>query len=223
MFGKLASLFVEVEKPTPGAEEPKEEKPAKKAPVAAAPAVPATPVPVPISTASINEEMAQVLTAAIEAANIEGFDYIEFRNALAALASAPLPEPQKFQTVFATAQTMGLTKQKLLDAIDFYQEVLNKKKTEFQEQVQAMVAQEVTLRENLKSRKEQEIADLQEKIRQAQSTIAEKQQEVLVVTTEINEQNLRIQQTASAFEATFASVSGKLQEDKAKIQTYIAN
>lgn len=214
MFDKLKGLFVEVEED-------------KKPVVADEPAPVSSPKPlaataVPIVPSSVNEEMAKVLNAAIEAANLDGFDYIEFKNALASLASAPIPEPQKYQTVFATAGTMGLTKQKLIDAIDYYQKVIDKKKEEFQTQVQAMVAKEITSREELKVQKEKEIVDLQEKIRQAQSTISERQQEILGISTEINEQNLRIQQTASAFEATFASVAGKLQEDKAKIQTYIA-
>jgi hypothetical protein len=220
MFEKLTSLFVEMDKEPDKTEDVKVEKP-KKGRISTVPPVPTPTVPI-ITSASVNDDMAKVLNSAIEGASRGDFDYLKFRNALAALASAPLPEPQKFQTVYATASTMGLTKEKLVDSIDFYQGVIDKKKTEFADEVQAMLAQEVGTREKTKAQKEQEIADLQEKIRQAQASIAETQQEILTVTTEINEQNLRIQQTSSAFEATFAFVSGKLQEDKAKIQTYIA-
>lgn len=234
MFGKIASMFVDVD----GSEEPKTEEAAapepekKEAAPASAPAPaaapsastapPTTPAPPPFVPATVNEEMVELLSSAIEAANLDGFDYIEFRNSLAAMASAPMPEKQKFQAVFATASTMGLTKQKLVDAIDHYQGVISNKKTEFDSHVEGMKAQEVTAREQLKEKKEQEIAALSEQIQQAQAAIAERQQEILNISNEINEQNLRIQQTSASFEATYNFVSGKLEEDKGKIQSYLA-
>jgi hypothetical protein len=219
MFEGIKNLFVEVEKTPDKSEEiTKNEIKKRLTPIPAAPSIP----PIGMS-ASVNEDMAKVLNEAIETAKTQGFDYLKFRNSLVALAAVPMPEPQKFQTVFATAQTMGLTKETLLSSVDFFQQILDKKKAEFLESEQSIVAQEVTSRENTKAQKEQEIADLQEKIRQAQTTIAEKQQENLTLTSEINEQNLRIQQTAAAFEATFAFVSGNLQADKTKIQTYLAD
>ena len=229
MFGKLANLFVEIEdnKESDKKEESKatattsETQPAPQP--QQQPATASAPPPTKqIIPATINEEMVEFLSSAIEAANLDGFDYIEFRDSLAAMASAPMSEQQKFIAVFATACTMGLTKEKLLDSISHYQNVIEGKKAEFAAHVEAMVAQEVTAREQLKTRKEQEISALAEQIQKAQASIAEKQQEVVTISNEINEQNLHIQQTASSFEATFGFVAGKLEEDKNKIQSYLA-
>jgi len=232
MFKKFANIFVDIED-SPSPQEKKEEGGAKnEQQTTVTPSSPAPTAPAPIASvapkptfvpATVNEAMAELLSKAIEAANLEGFDYLEFRNALAAMASAPLSEQQKFQAVFATATTMGVTKDKLVGAIDHYQQVLDKQRAEFQVQVDAMIAQEVTQREALKSKKEEEIAALAEQIQQAQAAITEKQQEILTLSNEINEQNLNIQQTASSFEATFNFVSGRLQEDKCKIQNYLAS
>jgi hypothetical protein len=235
MFNKLASIFVDIEDSPQVPPQEKKEESAENETTAAAPAPASSPAPTntPAPTtsvapkpvfvpATVNEAMVELLSKAIEAANLEGFDYLEFRDALAAMASAPLSEQQKFQAVFATATTMGVTKDRLVEAIDHYQQVLDHQKAEFQAQVESMIAQEVTQREELKSAKEQEIAALSEQIQQAQAAIGEKQQEILALSNEINEQNLNIQQTASSFEATFNFVSGKLQEDKGKIQNYLA-
>ena len=228
MFGKLASMFVEVESaPTPAPVQDK--KPAQPVPpgyAAAASVVPVAPIAAPIAAPAIpgavDEKMVEFLAKAIDEANMPGFDYIEFRNALAAMASAPLPENQKYIAVFATASTMGLTKDKLLAAIDHYQAVLDSKKKDFQIQVDQMTALQVTKREELKSAKEAEIQTLMVQIQEAQAAIAAKQQEALEINSEIGRERLNIQQTAASFEATYNFVSGKLQGDKQKIEAYIA-
>lgn len=221
MFGKLASMFVEVENtttPTP----PQEKKPVQQ-PVPPASVVPTSAVPVvaPAIPGAVDENMVKFLSQAIEDANIPGFDYIEFRNALAAMASAPLPENQKYIAVFATASTMGLTKDSLLKAIDHYQGILDSKKKEFQAQVDQMIAREVTKREELKAAKETEIQTLLQQIQEAQAAIAAKQQEALEINSEIGRERLNIQQTSASFDATYNFVSGKLQGDKQKIEAYI--
>jgi hypothetical protein len=221
MFSKLASMFVEVEStPTPAPQEIK-----KPVPPGAASFVAPTPSTVTIAAPAIpgavDEKMVEFFSKAIEDSNIPGFDYIEFRNALAAMVNTPLPENQKYIAVFATASTMGLTKDKLTAAIDHYQGVLDSKKKDFQAQVDQMTAREVTKREDIKTAKEAEIQSLLQQIQEAQTAIAAKQQEALEINAEIGRERLNIQQTAASFEATYNFVSGKLQGDKQKIEAYI--
>lgn len=229
MFSRLASMFVEVEN-APTAPAPEAKKPAQPVPpgyAAAASVVPPTPTVqmaptmAPAIPGAVDEKMVAFLSQAIEESNMPGFDYIEFRNALAAMASAPLPENQKYIAVFATASTMGLTKEKLLAAIDHYQNVLDSKKKEFNAHVEQMTVQQVQKREELKAAKEAEIQTLMVQIQEAQAAIAAKQQEALEINSEIGRERLNIQQTAASFDATYNFVSGKLQGDKQKIEAYI--
>ncbi len=182
----------------------------------------AAPPPAPLIGA-VDQQMAEVLASAIEAANIDGFDYIEFRNALTAMSNIPMPEQAKFQSVFATAQTMGATKDKILDSIDHYQGILESKRAEFMAQVEAMMQAEIASRQAKKEQMEQEIAQLTEQIQTAQLRIAEAQQEILKISSEINQEDLNIKNTSASFEATYNFMTGKLQEDKNKIQTYLAS
>lgn len=226
MFSRLASMFVEVES-APPAPAPEAKKPAQPVPPGYAASTPPTPsvqmapIASPAIPGAVDEKMVQFLSQAIEESNIPGFDYIEFRNSLAAMASAPLPENQKYIAVFATASTMGLTKEKLLGAIDHYQNILDSKKKEFNAQVEQMTVQQVQKREELKAAKEAEIQTLLQQIQEAQAAIAAKQQEALEINSEIGRERLNIQQTAASFDATFNFVSGKLQGDKQKIEAYI--
>ena len=62
---------------------------------------------------------------------MEGFDYFEFKQSLATLSKMPLDEATQFKSAFATAATMGITKENLLQSADYYKKVLHKEKEKF--------------------------------------------------------------------------------------------
>ena len=62
----------------------------------------------------LDERSINVLTKALENANLPGFDYLEFKQSLAALTQMNMDEAMAIKSAFATASTMGLTKEKLL-------------------------------------------------------------------------------------------------------------
>ena len=51
---------------------------------------------------------------------ITGFDYLEYRRSLKSLETFPMDEATKFRSSYATASTMGVTVEKLLESIEFY-------------------------------------------------------------------------------------------------------
>lgn len=226
MLSKLAGLFVEVEE-TKSKEEPKEEAQdlAESAPLpngngASAPVAPVATSVTP-SAVGVNEEMAEMLAAAIEEADLDGFDYLEFRDSLSKMDSIPMPEAQKFQTVFATAQTMDVTVEKLTSAIDHYHGVIEQKKQGFLAHVDEVIATQITSREQKKAENDSKIEEATAEIQRLTQVINDTQQENLTLTNEINTENLNIQNTKASFEATYGVVSGKLLEDKNKIQNYL--
>ncbi|MEM6967493.1 MAG: hypothetical protein AAF573_22205, partial [Bacteroidota bacterium] len=63
----------------------------------------------------LDEKSISFLTGALDRNNLPGFDYIEFKQSLAALAKLNMDEETAFKSAFATAATVGLTKGKLLE------------------------------------------------------------------------------------------------------------
>jgi hypothetical protein len=185
------------------------------------PAPAATPVATAVLSGTVNEEMANMLMSAIQEANLDGFDYIEFRDSVLNMAGTPMTEQQKYQAVFTTAKAMGLTIQTLTDAVDHYQAVIDSKKDSFLASVESQVAAEVTSREEKKLSKENLIQEAADKIKELNDFITASQQENVELANEINQHKLNIGNTTAAFEATYGMVSGKLAEDKNKIQTYL--
>ena len=66
------------------------------------------------ATHGLDEKSLNFLVKALEKNNLPGFDYIEFKQSLGSLLSMDMLEETAFKSVFATATSVGLTKDKLL-------------------------------------------------------------------------------------------------------------
>ena len=210
-FGKFASAFVDLgdsDKPKISSAQPAVVEPAPK-PVA--PVIPGQPDP----------EMIKILQEAIETSNLPGFDYIEFRDSLVRMASVPMTEEQKFQAVFATAQSVNCTKQILLDAVDHYLKVIADKAAEFQSYVQGVEATEITAKQEAVSKLTKEIEAKADEINQLTLTIQEKRKQQDALNLEIVQAQQDIQNKKSSFEATRVLVANNLTSDRTKIDTYL--
>jgi hypothetical protein len=210
VFGKFASMFIDTgdsdKQKTPSVE-PAVVEPAPKPVV---PVIPGQPDP----------EMVKILQDAIEAANLPGFDYIEFRDALVRMAQVPMTEELKFQAVYATAQSM-VSKQGLLDAVDHYLKVIADKATEFQSYVQGVEATEVTAKQESVTKLTTDIEAKAAEISQLTLAIQEKRKQQDALNLEIVQAQQDIQNKKSSFEATRMLVANNLTADRTKIDTYL--
>jgi len=129
MLKNLKSLFiVEDEEENKEAPKPSEKTAGKsdKEPVVS------TPPPLPNTSVSASSQgvldtnIVEKLLQAIEKNNLEGFDYLEYKKSLKALEKMPMDEATKYRSAFATASTMGVTLDKLIQTTNFYIGVLDK-------------------------------------------------------------------------------------------------
>ena len=133
----------------------------------------------------LDEKSIQFLTTALEKNNLPGFDYIEFKQSLLALEAMEMEEETAIKSAFATASTLGLTKEKLIKTAEHYKKVLMNEKVQFDAALQKQINQRVNSKEveleKLKSQIQeykQKIAQLEQKIAANQATI-EKQDDVI--------------------------------------------
>lgn len=188
---------------------------------------PATPSPThPVSTTkptdgAFDDRIAESLFGALEKNNLEGFDYFEFKNSLKALAKMPLDEATRFRSAFATASTMGLTVEKLLQTADHYLKVLEKEQITFMSTVSQQRNQNVNSKETgieginkLIQEKSAQIKKLTEEIQQHQQEIQKEREEIALAKT-------RIEAAESNFKRTYTSVISQMNEDVMKIKQYL--
>lgn len=173
------------------------------------------------SSGSVNDRFVEILFQAIAQNNQDGFDYFEFKQALKNLSKIPMDEAARYQSAYATAQTMGATPAKLLDSARFYLNVLNGERAKFNEAHAQQRAKLIGNREEEIKTLEQAVQQKSEQISQLTQQIEEHRQKSEQIRREITESTVKIETTKADFEATFALVAGQVQEDAARIQQHL--
>jgi len=185
-------------------------------------ATPTTNLPLPaVITAGVNQEMMDILNKAVSDANLEGFDYLEFREALAGYADMPMTEQQKYEAVYRTVKVIGVSADKLIASIDHYVNVVSAQRDGFLANVENAVKEQVDAKNADIVASEQKIAKAIEDINKLNELVVKTQQEVLAMKNEVAQNQQQIDNTRASFEATYNVVVGRLNEDKTKMTTFL--
>lgn len=168
----------------------------------------------------LDQRSVDIIIASLEKANLPGFDYLEFKQSLEALANLNMDEITAIRSAFATASTMGLTKEKLLDSAAHYRTILEKEKEKFEaavnKQIQDKVDGKLREAELLKTeilKAQQKITELQAQITEWQSRIGQWENTVDTAADQAAQQREKIEATRSAFEYTLQSILNQIDRD----------
>jgi vacuolar-type H+-ATPase subunit I/STV1 len=172
-------------------------------------------------TGTQDDAVLQLLSEAIDKANIEGFDYYEFAQMLQALKPTLPSEQALFQTAFTSGKVMGASKEKLIQTAGVYLDVLKKKSQEFEGACQAKIDELVTSREkdlkNMENAIQEKAAAIQKLTEEINQMTAQKTQ----ITNEIGENRVKIETKRNNFAATLQVFTTRIQSDIEKINRYI--
>lgn len=169
----------------------------------------------------LDRKSVDFLTNALEKNNREGFDYIEFKQSLAALMNMDLDESIAFRSAFATASTVGLTKMKLLETAEYYKKVLNDEKGQFDVALQNQMTQRVESKQKEVVKLKDQIAKHEEKISQLRDQIAKYQGTIDGADAQIQEAQNKINGTRDSFERTHKSILDQINKDIENINQYL--
>lgn len=176
---------------------------------------------IPEPAGAQDEQIAQILSETLEKANLEGFDYFEFAKIIDFLKPTLPAEQTLYQTAFISGNTMGATKEKLIQAANFYLDVLKKKANEFEGTCQSKIQETVTIREK-------ELKDMETAIQEKATTIQKLTEEInqmtlqkTKVTNEISENRIKIETKRNNFNATLQLFTNRISTDIEKISKYI--
>ena len=169
----------------------------------------------------LDEKSMDFLSKALEAANLPGFDYIEFRQAIDNLKKMNLDESTAFKSAFATAQTMGLTKEKLIQTAQHYKSVIQKEKEQFD--VASQKQQDLKIGANLRETNElqQRVKDNDAKILQLQNEIESARTRIRALDFEREQATSKIEEAKSKFFFTHQSIANQMEQDIASMQKYL--
>lgn len=220
MFKKLKSLFV-IEEGEPAAES-KEATASDKSNKKESSGTPRTvPIVKDGSKGHVQNKFLEVLFGALESSNQEGFDYLEFKDFLRSLANVPMDDSTRYKSAFATAQTMGATKEKILSSARIYMDLLAKEETKFQEALQGQRDKNLTSKQHEIKKLEGTIRDKQAEIEKLKTDIDNHRKQIGNLEQDINAASDKLAQTANDFEATYQALRGQIQEDVKNIESHL--
>ncbi len=169
----------------------------------------------------LDQKSVEFLTNALEKSNLPGFDYIEFKQSLGALAAMNMDEATSFKSAYATAATVGLTKMKLLETAEHYKKVLNDERSQFDVALQKQMEQRVAGKQKEVEKLKEQIKKHEEKIAQLKEQIAKFQGTIDGADAQINEAKEKINSTQVSFERTHQSILNQIEKDIDNIQKYL--
>ncbi len=161
------------------------------------------------------------LMEAIEKADLEGFDYLEYKSSLKSLSSMDMDEETRYKSAMAMAKTMGMNKEKLIATAQHYLDVLEQEKKEFNIALESQKSKRVEGREDQINNMLKSISQKEAKIRQLQKEIEEDKKKVEELKSTINKAAAKVQKTTDNFHFAYNVVTSQIKEDMKKMQKYL--
>ena len=170
---------------------------------------------------NLDERSIEFLTKALERNNLPGFDYIEFKQSLSALDDMGIEEGTAMKSAYATASTVGLTKEKLLKTASHYRQILSQEKNQFDAALEKQIQQRVNSKEEEIEKLKKQVLEYQEKIRQLEEKIKSSTSTIENADKLINDEKEKILNTKETFEFTWQSVLNEIEKDIENINKYL--
>ena len=169
-----------------------------------------------------DEKFINRLLGALEENNIDGFDYLEYKQSLQNLGGVEMDEGTKFKSALAMAKTMGASSEKLMSSAQHYLTILAKEEHKFLEafknQQSLQVSsrnKEIQLLDQKIKQSEAQIAKLQKEIDQAKNTMEKKK-------NSINKAQVKVQATKDNFYHSYHIVREQISADIDKMKKYLS-
>lgn len=159
------------------------------------------------------EKFRQYFDKLFNEANLPGPDYFEFAKMTQAM-SGIADEKLRYSSAFAGLTVQGLNKQKLLDTAGAYLQILDTDAANFNNTVDAALAEKVQA-------KQQEIVTKQQRMEQLQREMTDLQHQIQLLYAEIKENEEKIENNTGGYKQASEDMKRQIQQDIEKIKQYI--
>lgn len=163
------------------------------------------------------EKMMNIITSN----NIDGFDYLEFKSSLKALNNTPLDEENKFKSAFAMAQTMGLTKEKLLKTAEYYKNLLEQDKDGFRTHLKTAVQEKAKSYTSQKSQLTKMIAQKEAEVKKLTEQITQHKAQLDDVCDQESNMESKALESRDKYLGTYQFIAAQFDKDITKIKQYL--
>lgn len=170
-----------------------------------------------LGTAS-DQKSIDFLETALSKQTQPGFDYLKFKQSIEQLAGLKLDPSTSLKSAFATASTMGVTKDSLLQSARHYLTILGDEKKQFDQALNNQVQQRIDSRKEELVKLQQMIDENKRQIAKLEKQILDFQEKILHSDEEVAEAKASIEQTKLKFETTYQQFVSAIEKDMTAIQ-----
>lgn len=169
----------------------------------------------------LDDRSLEFLAGAIEKNNLPGFDYFEFKRAVATLQQMQLDEAIAHKSAFTTAATVGVTKEKLIETAGYYRDLLLKEKEQFDKALENQNTTKVTAKQAEIKRLKDQIDRHKADITRLQDEMAAYLEQIELAETSVKVETEKLEKTHKAFEKTHQSVVTQIDKDIENMHKYL--
>lgn len=223
MFKKIKSLFVVEETGTKTANDQENTMSVSKNDTANSSGSQNSVIQPPVTTfdGKPDAKFTDLLLRSIESNNMEGFDYLEYKNSLKSIESVIPDEIMRYKSAFEMAKTMGLSKEKLIQSASHYLNILISEDKKFKDALANQKTKQIQGRADQLAAIEKSVVDKQQMIEKLNKEIDASKGQLEAVRKEINDAVVKIDVTNQQFVASYNLVYEQIFNDIEKIKTNI--
>lgn len=173
-------------------------------------------------TEGLDDKSVNALLKAIKNSYEEDhFDYLKFKKSVGTLVKMDMSEEMAVKSAFATASTLGLTKDSLISSAKKYVYALENERESFAQAV-------LTQRSNQIDGRKAEVEQLAQKIKDHKKKILELEREIEIfqsridnVDNDVEEARIKIESTKEKFLKVYDIIESNINKDIERIQLYL--
>lgn len=218
MLKNLKSLFIVEEEGSKAksTSKAKPEAPKEKAPAAKSTASSSSP-----RKGQVKAKFTDILLGAMEQANLDGFDYLEYKKSLKSLQKMNMDEATAYQSAYAMAQTMNATPAHLVQTAEHYLKVLLQEEEKFERALENQQESRIGSKRKEKEDLAKQIKAKEEQIKQLQADIKKSQTQLGKLDQDIQKAVQSIETTKGDFIASYQNLTKQIQADVEKMKKYL--
>lgn len=220
MFKNLKSLFI-IEDQTTGKKESTESAPSSPASANTQNVIREKVSVAENTTGQVTTQFTDILFRAMEQNNLDGFDYLEFKQSLRSLEKMPMDEATRYQSAFAMAQTMGATPQTLAQTAEHYLNVLRQEQQKFDQALASQQQKQIGSKESEAQRLNEMAKAKAEQIKKLTEEIAAHQKDAQALQQEIADAAQKVENTKNNFIASYNALVELISRDVENIRQYL--
>jgi len=162
-----------------------------------------------------------ILLQAMDKNNLDGFDYLEYKQSLHNLAKMPMDEPTRYQSAYAAASTMGATPAKLIKTANFYIDILKKEEAKFAQALANQKDKQIGDKSQLIQQHDNLVKEKTNQIEQLKKEIAQHQAKSEAMKKSISSATVKVETTKNNFVASYNLVLSQIQRDIENMKKYL--